>query len=323
MSINLLRLGARYARRNTQRLYHTIGYLVLPAIILAVVAMWLINIAGGQGVNFIFFVAGIYALAIFALKPKMLLIAAGLGIIVDGLNDKDITQGSVRGVQVLFNALFGVLFYFTACAATLSFISFAASPAAFWGYIVIITCVSALFAYLNISTGKWMVRIVVVFAVVMSVILAGQLFLPTGVQMLIRNFYYSIDKEAERAATITRTCADDPSNAVCVVQVEEPEQDNWTTAKDSGQIIAPVQRYSVWVLIPFGKCLAWWTDDPKNDNDVARRYVERETGEVYAGDGKGVKKTARSWKSKIGRPVRVSYELGEPDPIDGSCPDDI
>lgn len=320
MSINLMRLGARYARRNTQRLYHAVGYVALPAIMLAVIAMWLINIAGGQGVNFIFAVAGSYALAIFALKPKMFIVAAGLGVIVDGLNDKDITQGSVRGVQVLFKAFFGGLFYFTACAATLSFISFAASPAAFWGYVIIITGVSAMFAYLNISTGKWMVRIVVTFAIIMSVILAGQLFLPTGVQMLIRNFYYSIDKEAERAATITRTCADDPSNAVCVVQVEESEEDNWTTAKNSGQIIAPVQRYSVWLMIPYGKCLNWWTNDPLNDEDVIGRYVERETGEVYADKRDDVKKTARSWKSQVGKPVRVFYELN--DPIDGSCQKD-
>lgn len=92
----------------------------------------------------------------------------------------------------------------------------------------------------------------------------------------------------------------------------QPGQGDAITAKDSGQIIAPIHEYSVWLMIPYGKCLNWWTNDPGNDNDVARRYVERETGEVYAGDGKGVKITARSWKSKTGKPVRVHYNLSEP-----------
>lgn len=100
----------------------------------------------------------------------------------------------------------------------------------------------------------------------------------------------------------------------------QPGQGDAIKAQRSGLVIAPVHEYSVWLMIPYGKCLNWWTDDPLNDEDVISRYVERETGEVYADKRDDVKKTARSWKSRVGRPVRVFYELN--DPIDGSCQKD-
>ncbi len=88
-------------------------------------------------------------------------------------------------------------------------------------------------------------------------------------------------------------------------------------ARSSGQIIAPVENWSDWLVFPTGKCAHTWGDDP-NGNRFKSRFIDRD-GDVWSGfDSTGHEVAARSYRSITGRPERVSYHLSNLDP-DGSC----
>lgn len=88
-------------------------------------------------------------------------------------------------------------------------------------------------------------------------------------------------------------------------------------ARSSGQIIAPVSTYSVWLQIPRNKCIHWWTNEPE-DNDVRTKYVN-ESGEEWRGDRQEEPALAQAWKSNLTHRIHVFYETVS-QRSDGSCP---
>lgn len=221
MSITLIRAAGRYARLRTQRVYHALAYLGIPAIVLLITLAWFINIHGIRSISYVFMMVGVYAMTILVLRPKVIFIALGLGAVIHGLNDEDITQGAVDGLKTLFKVFFGVLFYFTACMTVLAFISFERSPGIFWGYTAIILTLTSLFAYQNISTGAWMRRIVVTAAIVFSIALAIKLFLP-GTFAWMESGLGALDNSAGRRAAAVEFCSQNPNHASCQTQINAP-----------------------------------------------------------------------------------------------------
>ncbi len=92
---------------------------------------------------------------------------------------------------------------------------------------------------------------------------------------------------------------------------------NMIEARSSGQIIAPVSTYSVWLQIPRNKCIHWWTNEPE-DNDIRTKYVNA-LGEEWHGDRQEEPAMAQAWKSNLTHRVHVFYETVTQLP-DGKCP---
>jgi len=108
--------------------------------------------------------------------------------------------------------------------------------------------------------------------------------------------------------------------AAPVLQTRQRPVTNQTSviiASNSGQIIAPVSNYSVWLKIPTGKCIHWWTNEPEN-NDVRTKYVNA-AGEEWRSLRQEEPAQAQAWKSNLTRRIHVYYETVGQRP-DGSCP---
>ncbi|OGG85712.1 hypothetical protein A2392_02840 [Candidatus Kaiserbacteria bacterium RIFOXYB1_FULL_46_14] len=88
-------------------------------------------------------------------------------------------------------------------------------------------------------------------------------------------------------------------------------------ARASGQIIAPVGKWSDWISFPTDKCAYAWGEDPNGSRFVSR-FLDRK-GEIWTNnDSSGYYVAARSYRSTTERPERVSYQLVDRRP-DGSC----
>lgn len=203
-----------WTRRQATGLYTAVMTMV-AFVFITVLIMWLLNVAGFQGINFALAFAGVFLLVGVMLAPKMIYVFFGLGALVNGLQDRDITQGGVAGISGFFRLMTGLIFYFTACATVLAIIPFKHSPSTFWGLALVIVVVSSMFTYLNISTGKWMKYIVVTAAIMLSLLLAAKLLLPDGILQLGTSGYNALDRLAERQAIIIEMCSKDPTNPIC------------------------------------------------------------------------------------------------------------
>lgn len=223
---------------------HSYAVIAIVLSALTVLGMWALNAfvpqGYGRGVVMVIAFIGLLVMATAALHPKFLFWAAGLGAIVEGLNDRDITQGSMQGVRVYFRVVSGALFYFTASAVILAIIPFTKAPSVFWGFALIIIAVSTLFAYLNVDTGKWKVRIVVTSVIILSLLLAAKLLLPEGVLQLGTSSYNALDRSAQRQADIINICSEDPANPICPSNVSSAGTPPETTP-------TPVEVYDVFV----------------------------------------------------------------------------
>jgi hypothetical protein len=166
--ITLTRTAGRYTYDRAKYL-HFIMAIALIIGVVAVALMWGFNVLGLRGINFLFLVMGALALVIYVTRPVFVFTAMGLGVLVNGLQDKDITQGSIEGISVLFRVLFAILFYYTASAFLLATWSFQAAP---WAFLVIacsVLILMALGAYLNLGGNGWkrvMLTIVVTYVVI-------------------------------------------------------------------------------------------------------------------------------------------------------------
>ena len=297
---------------------HSYAVIAIVLSALTVLGMWALNAfvpqGYGRGVVMVIAFIGLLVMATAALHPKFLFWAAGLGAIVEGLNDRDITQGSVQGVRVYFRVVSGALFYFTASAVILAIIPFTKAPSVFWGFALIIIAVSTLFAYLNVDTGKWKVRIVVTSVIVLSLLLAAKLLLPEGVLQLGTSSYNALDRDAARRAAIIELCSKEPSHKKCSLEDSEDtiaRGPAMVPAGKSGSAVAPATKWSEWRKFDkTGLCFRAWTANPDVD-DVRVRYMDREGEKWSYGGGYIHDVVAISFTSKIGMPVRTYYETWE------------
>jgi len=301
-------------------LYYVVMKLILSVFILIIV-MWTINIAGWQDYNFVLAFAGLFVLISIMLAPKMIYAFFGLGALVSGLQDRDITQGAVAGISDFFRLMFGVIFYFTACATVLTMIPFKQFPGAFWGFAMLIIVVMTMFIYLRISTGQWMKRIVVAAVVALSLVLAAKLLLPEGVIMLGSNSYQAFDLAAKRKAELIKICSENPTDSRCqeaAPQTPVVRRPVIIPAARAGEMIAPAGRWSDWYSFTPGHCVYGWGDNPSG-NAFRIRWMDNE-GETWSYDGRqATNLKAFSVRSNSNSPVRVQYEVRPR--INGYCQD--
>ena len=141
----------------------------LLGLIALTLVMFLLNVAGLMGANLLIFFAGGLAILLATLAPKMILIALGLGATVQALRDEDITQGSIRGVVVLYHIATGILLWFWIIAGFLATWSFELAPKAFFLVAAASFVIAALYAHYNIRGGRWVRFLVLLYAVTIIV----------------------------------------------------------------------------------------------------------------------------------------------------------
>lgn len=182
-----------------------------------VILMWLLNsyVTYGRGFVFPIAIISVTFTSYVLLHPKFLFWAVGLGALVEGLNDRDITQGAIVGLNTYFRIVSAVLFFFTGSAVVLAIIPFSGAPSVFWGFALIIVSVSTFFTYMNISIGEWKRRIVVTAATILCVTLAIQLFLPSGVLAWFESNYNALDRAAGVRAEQIEFCTQHPKDPIC------------------------------------------------------------------------------------------------------------
>ncbi|MEX0917788.1 MAG: hypothetical protein WDZ93_01395 [Candidatus Paceibacterota bacterium] len=173
----------------------------LLASFFAVFCMWLVNIAGAPGLNLFFLFVGAILFVILFTRVEFFFAALGLGAVVQGLRNEDITQGSILGVSTLFKVMFGAVFYFTFAALILSVVPFSGAPGAFWGIAAVLVVVSSFAAYVGGSDGKWLKAIVTVAAGAIFLTFVWQIFAPDGVKRYMGSTVNAIDRDADRRAT--------------------------------------------------------------------------------------------------------------------------
>ena len=122
--------------------------------IIGILVMWVVNAIGAKELNFVFFFIGIIVFAIWVFAPTRLLIAAGAGAAIEGLQDKDLTQGAVKGITTLYQVALGVMLWFMIAAGILSVISFQAKPMAFFPIVAMLLLITVGYSAVKNGTVK-------------------------------------------------------------------------------------------------------------------------------------------------------------------------
>ncbi len=217
---------ARLTYRQTRQMYKTavVGGLCT---ILLVLVMWLINIAGGKEVNYIFLFAGLAVIAIWAFSPKRILIAMGAGAIVQGLRDEDIPQGAVTGIKTLYQGTLGVMLWFAITAGMLSVLSFKESPASFFSIAAMLFILAITF----VSIPSKFLRVVVAGVAVAVITYHGWQITPKEIK--------------EKVESVAKSATSSPAKGVTSGPVSTQETAKWSeTAKDG---TLPVGVWSDWI----------------------------------------------------------------------------
>ena len=143
-------------------------YSALVAAILGLCAtifgMWLLNAFMAKEVNYFFFFIGGFLLLIKGFKPPVVGASAIGGVGLHFLADKDLSQGAIKGLQVLYKVVTGVLFGFWVLAGLLSTWSFKEAPGAFWPIAAMALTIGITIEFFNMKGGvfKW---VVIIYAV--------------------------------------------------------------------------------------------------------------------------------------------------------------
>lgn len=151
--------------------------------------MWLVNIYGGQVFNFFGFFASLIFILTKGLNPDMLGIAGGVGGGVNTLNDKDLSQGAVKGLEVMVRIVMGALLGVLLSSYLLCTIPFSDAPWLFWAItagIVLVTVAGFVYSVKG-KTPYYVVLSVVVGVIAFGtwqLVPAGTLGKPATIEML-------------------------------------------------------------------------------------------------------------------------------------------
>lgn len=129
-----------------------------------ILVMWGLNAYVTKEINYFFFFVGGILLIINGSTPRIAGLSAAGGIIVQELNDKDKSQGAIKGLQVLYKVVTGVLFGFWVLAGLLSTWSFKEAPGAFWPIAAMALTIGITIELFSMKGGvfKW---VVIIYAV--------------------------------------------------------------------------------------------------------------------------------------------------------------
>lgn len=151
--------------------------------------MWLLNIAGVQGLNLLLFFIGALATIAVTTSPKALFYFLSGGTVIAELRDEDLSQGSVKGLVALYRTAIWALFGFCILSGALATWSFALAPMAFWVLAAaIVTIVATMLAYK--MKGSWLPMIVIIysFLVLIAALSATLTGKPVSVQDWMRSW---------------------------------------------------------------------------------------------------------------------------------------
>lgn len=211
--MNILVNAGRWVRNEARDLHALLIFLLVFGAVI-ITEMWVVNVWLWPAINIPQTLAGALLLVITATKPKVIFTVTLLGGLVQGLRDEDITQGTIKGIGVLFKVLWGALFYFTAIGTVLSLISFAWSPITFWAVALVILTVQAMFAYYEVKTEKLTRRMVITAGILLVIYFFLHLFAP-GLVRWLGNNYKAWDLGFDRRAEIVELCSKEPNHERC------------------------------------------------------------------------------------------------------------
>ncbi len=130
-----------------------------------IIAMWGINIVGLKEANFVFFFLGGFLILSLGSAPFLILSGAGLGVVVHGLRDDDLSKGAVAGVQGLYKIVIGSLFGFWVASGILATWSFRESPFSFFPIIAMIMLLAVMSSVFGLKGKKVPIAIITTYAV--------------------------------------------------------------------------------------------------------------------------------------------------------------
>lgn len=172
---------AELTESKAERIYNTLIITMLGTMGLLLV-MWAINAYWMKEINFFFFFLGGILLLVMGFTPRVVGMSAVAGLAVNGLQDKDLSQGTVSGVKVLYKVVTGILFGFWVVAGLLATWSFKEAPMAFWPVATMAIVIGIVIEFFEMKGGvfKW---VVIIYAVGVILVAFWQT-LPSGVKSM-------------------------------------------------------------------------------------------------------------------------------------------
>lgn len=164
---NLLRIagaGAAITAHEANKLHAEIIKWLINTFILTLF-MWGFNVVGLMGLNFFILFLGSIIIFAKAIKPINVLLAATAGAGINGLLDKDKTQGAVAGMIFLSRIFIGVMLGFFLIGGILATYSFKEAPMMFFPIAVMLILIGLTIEYYQIK-GKILPWLIIGYATV-------------------------------------------------------------------------------------------------------------------------------------------------------------
>ncbi len=165
------------ARRKIGKTYLGLWFAILMMMALVAI-MWICNITGSPGWALLIGSFGMIALAFITFAPKTVFIFLGFGALVAELNDEDISQGTLKGVNALYRVFLALGYAFMGMSGLLGTWSFANYPAAFWVIAFFGTFLLILLAHNKVAMGNWMLWIAGGYAIAVILWMMGMTIYP-------------------------------------------------------------------------------------------------------------------------------------------------
>ena len=165
------------ARRKIGKTYLGLWFAILMMVALVAI-MWICNITGLPGWALFIGSFGMMALAFITFAPKSVFIFLGFSALVAELNDEDISQGTLKGVNALYRVFLALGYAFMGMSGLLGTWSFANYPEAFWVIAFFGTFLLILLAHNKVAMGNWMLWIAGGYAIAVILWMMGMTMYP-------------------------------------------------------------------------------------------------------------------------------------------------
>jgi hypothetical protein len=229
-TVRSIKAGAESKLLDANDLYWSIFAKGAPGMVLSILLMWGLNVAGWQEVNYIFFFIGMLFFLYVGFSPKAVLTALGVGVVVQGLQDEDLTKGAVVvGLKALYQVVLGVMLWFGIIVGILSVVSFEPKPLAFLPIAATLLIMTLTFASVKSRVLKGVVTVI-------------------GTLVIGYHSWYLVPEEwklrASGKVAARQQVPPKPTMFSAMLSTEE-----WRT-----------------IELPGGKCIWYRTEDPKKDD---------------------------------------------------------
>lgn len=219
---------------------------VYKSLVMALVAMfgltfvmWGLNAIGAKEINYIFFFFGGMLILIMGFTPRLVGLSAVGGFVINGLNDKDKSQGMVKGIQGLIKAVSGILLGFWIASGVLATWSFREAPMAFFPIAAMALTIGVTVQFYGMKGGvfKWVVLIY-------------------ALGVIGTAFYQTFPKEWKEAATPAPRSST-PTTRVAPAQTSMPNSVGVVHS-----FMAPEASWSTSIAVSSDRCIRWWGKNP-------------------------------------------------------------